>query len=132
LMNELSPEIIANNQQNAFNLGLGISYIRKNFLGDARKLTIRSSFGIQDILNVDFENLIQRFSFRDTTLLGYFDSRIILEQPFRYRRPIYATLENYLTIDKQLNFNITRYGSKLSLEFELARYAFFNFLKTSY
>src|SRR5690606_2155959 len=64
LMNELSPEIIANNQQNAFNLGLGISYIRKNFLGDARKLTIRSSFGIQDILNVDFENLIQRFSFR--------------------------------------------------------------------
>lgn len=132
LMNELSPEIIANNQQRAFNLGLGISYIRKNFLGDARRLTLRSSFGIQDIFNVDFENLIQRFSFRDTTLLGYFDSRIILEQPFRYRRPIYATLENYLTIDKQLNFNITRYGSKLTLEFELARYAFLNFLKTYY
>jgi outer membrane protein insertion porin family len=132
LMNELSPEIIMNNQQRAFNIGLGISYIRKNFLGDARKLTVKSSFGIQDILKVDFENIINRFSFRDTTLLGYFDSRIILEQPFRYRRPIYATLENYITIDKQTNFNITRYGSKLSLEFELARYAFMNFLKTSY
>src|SRR5690554_242067 len=132
LMNELSPEIIANNQQRAFNLGLGISYIRKNFLGDARRLTVRSSFGIQDIFNIDYDNLIERFSFRDTSLLGYFDSRIILEQPFRYRRPIYATLENYLTIDKQVNFNITRYGSKLSLEFELARYAFLNFLRTSY
>jgi len=132
LMNELSPEIIMNNQQSAFNIGLGASYIRKNFLGDARKLTVKSSFGIQDIFTVDFENLISRFSFRDTTLLGYFDSRIILEQPFQYRRPIYATLENYVTIDKQTNFNITMYGSKLSLEFELARYVFLNFLKTSY
>lgn len=132
LLNELAPEIIMNNQQSAFNIGLGISYIRKNFLGEARKLTVKSSFGIQDIFTVDFENVIEKFSFRDTTLLGYFDSRIILEQAFRYRRPIYAALENYLTIDKQTNFNITRYGSKLSLEFEMARYAFLNFLKTSY
>lgn len=132
LMNELAPELIMNNQQRAFNIGLGISYIRKNFFGDARKLTVKSSFGVQDIFTVDFGNVIERFSFRDTTLLGYFDSRIILEQAFRYRRPIYATLENYLTIDKQTNFNITRYGSKLSLEFEMARYAFLNFLKTSY
>ncbi|HSP86516.1 MAG TPA: BamA/TamA family outer membrane protein [Ignavibacteriaceae bacterium] len=132
LMNELSPEIIMNNQQQAFNIGLGASYIRKNFLGDARKLTVKSSFGIQDIFTVDFSHLIKKFSFRDTTLLGYFDSRIILEQPFQYRRPIYATLENYITIDKQTNFNTTRYGSKLSLEFELARYVFLNFLKVSY
>jgi outer membrane protein insertion porin family len=132
LMNELSPEIIMNNQQQAFNIGLGASYIRKNFLGDARKLTVKSSFGIQDIFTVDFSHLIKKFSFRDTTLLGYFDSRIILEQPFQYRRPIYATLENYITIDKQTNFNTTRYGSKLSLEFELARYVFLNFLRVSY
>ncbi len=132
LMNELSPEIIMNNQQSAFNIGLGASYIRKNFLGDARKLTVKSSFGIQDIFTVDFSNLIKRFSFRDTTLLGYFDSRVILEQPFQYKSPIYATLENYVTIDKQVYWNITRYGSKLSLEFELPRYVFLNFLKTYY
>jgi outer membrane protein insertion porin family len=93
MMNELSPEIIMNNQQNAFNIGLGVSYIRKNFFGDARKLTISSSFGVQDIFNVGFGGLIEKFSFRDTTLLGFFDSRVVLEQPFRYRRPIDATLE---------------------------------------
>ena len=32
LLNELSPEIILNNQQNAFNAGLGATYVRKNFL----------------------------------------------------------------------------------------------------
>lgn len=132
LMNELSPEIIMNNQQRAFNIGLGATYIRKNFLGNARKLTISSSFGIQDIINIDFGSLIKKFSFRDTTLLGYFDSRIILEQPFRYTKPIYATLENYVTIEKQVNINNTRFGSKLSLEFEMPRYTFINFLKTSY
>lgn len=132
LMNELSPEIIMNNQQSAFNIGLGATYIRKNFLGDARKLTLSSSFGIQDIFKIDFGGLIKRFSFRDTTLLGYFDARVILEQPFRHRRPIDATLENYVTIEKQPNFNITRYGTKLSLDFEQSTYAFFNFLRTSY
>jgi outer membrane protein insertion porin family len=132
LMNELSPEIIMNNQQSAFNIGLGATYVRKNFLGKARKLTISSSFGIQDIFNIEFGGLIKKFSFRDTTLLGYFDSRIVLEQPFRYARPIYATLENYVTIDKQVFYNNTRYGSKLSLEFEMPRYTFLNFLKTSY
>ncbi len=132
LMNELSPEIIMNNQQSFFNVGLGATYIRKNFLGDARKLTVSSSFGIQDIFNVDFGTLFKKFSFRDTTLLGYFDSRVVLEQPFRYTDPIYATLENYATIEKQLNINDTRYGSKLSLEFELPHYTFINFLKTSF
>ena len=132
LMNELSPEIIMNNQQRAFNIGLGATYVRKNFLGNARKLTISSSFGVQDIFNLDFGKLVKKFSFRDTTLLGYFDSRIILEQPFRYINPIYATLENYVTIEKLVNINNTRYGSKLSLEFELPHYTFINFLKTSY
>lgn len=132
LMNELSPEIIMNNQQDFFNVGLGATYIRKNFLGNARKLTVSSSFGLQDIVHVNFGALFKKFSFRDTTLLGYFDSRVVIEQPFRYTNPIYATLENYVTIEKQINVNDTRYGSKFSLEFELPHYTFINFLKTSF
>ena len=132
LLNELSPEIILNNQQNAFNAGLGATYIRKNFFGDARKLTLSSSFGIQDIFNVDFGQLIKKFSFRDTTLLGYVDSRIILEQPYVFERNIYGTWENYFTINKQVNYNNTIYGSKVTLEFEMPKYTFVNFLSTSY
>lgn len=131
-MNELSPEIIMNNQQNAFNLGLGAAYIRKNFLGRARKLTISSSFGMQDIFNVDFGNLIRGFSFRDTTLLGYLDSRLMIEQPFLFGKPIFGKLEFYATINKQSTFNNTIYGSKLVFEFELPGYTFINFLNTSY
>ena len=131
-MNELSPEIITNYQQHAFNVGLGYSYIRKNFLGDARKLTISSSFGVQNIFSTVLGNLIQKFSFRDTTLLGYVDARIIIDQPYLFEKPIFGTWENYATINKQLDYNNTVYGSKFTLDFELPTYTFINHLSTSY
>src|SRR3989339_238567 len=131
-MHELSPEIIVNNQQSAFNIGLGANFIKKNFFGEARKFTINSSFGIQDIFNVDFKNLIGRFSFRDTTLLGYVDARLKIEQPFLFGKPIFGTWENYATIKKQKDYNITFYGSKITFEFELPKFTFVNYLSTYY
>ncbi len=132
LMNELSPEVIVNNQHSAFNVGLGFSFIQKNFLGDARKLTISSSFGAQNIFNLDVGNLINHFSFRDTTLLGYVDSRIIIDQPYLFEKPIFGTWETYATINKQLDYNNTLYGTKFTLEFELPTYTFINHLSTTY
>lgn len=132
LLNELSPEIILNMQQNAFNIGLGAAYIRKNFLGEARKLTISSSFGIQNIVKVDFKNLIKRFSFRDTTLLGYFDSHVTVEQPYLFGKPIFGTWDNYVKINKQAQYNNTLYGSIFTMDFELPSYTFINHLSTSY
>ncbi len=132
LLNELSPEVILNNQQNAFNIGLGATYVRKNFFGDARKLTITSSFGVQDIYNVDFGQIFKKFSFRDTTLLGYVDSRVTIEQPYVFEQNIFGTWDNYVTINKQSTYNNTIYGSKITLEFEMPKYTFINFLSTSY
>ena len=131
-MHEFSPEVIVNNQQSAFNIGLGANFIKKNFFGEARKFTISTSFGIQDIFNVDFHNLIKRFSFRDTSLLGYVDARIKIEQPFLFGKPIFGTWENYATIKKQKDYSVTYYGSKISFEFELPKYTFVNYLSTYY
>ncbi len=131
-LNELSPEIIVNNQQSALNAGLGLSYIRRNFFGKARKLTIGTSFGVQDIFNVDYGSLLRKFSFRDTTLLGYLDARITIEQPYLFSKPIFGTWENYATINKQTRYNNTVYGSKITFDFELPRFTAINFLSTYY
>lgn len=131
-LNELSPEIIVNNQQSAFNAGLGLSYTRRNFFGNARKLTVSSSFGVQDLFNIDYGKLIQKFSFRDTTLLGYFDSRISIEQPYLFSRPIFGTWDNYVTINKQPNYNNTVYGTKITFDFELPKFTAINFLNAYY
>ena len=132
LLNELSPEIILNNQQNAFNAGLGATYIRKNFFGSARKFTAAASFGIQDLFQVNFGKLIDKFSFRDTTLLGYVDARLTVEQPYLFGRNIYGTWENYITINKQRTYNNNVFGSKLTMEFEMPGYTFVNFLSAFY
>ena len=131
-LNELSPEFIVNNQQNAFNVGLGATYIKKNFLGDARKLILNSSFGVSDIFRADFSHLGRRYSFRDTTLLGYIDTRAVIEEPNLFGKDIYGTLENYLTIQKLHTLNTTIYGSKLTFEFQLPSYTFVNMLNMYY
>lgn len=132
LMNEFAPEIIMNNQQNAFNLGLGGNYARKNFLGNARKLNVSGSFGLQNILAINYAKIFTNFTLNDSTILGYYDARIRIEQPYVFNRPIFGNLEVYQKVEKQKLVNSSRFGSLVGLEFELPSYTFMNFLNTYY
>ncbi|PIS45413.1 MAG: hypothetical protein COT22_05380 [Ignavibacteria bacterium CG08_land_8_20_14_0_20_37_9] len=131
-MNELAPELLMNNQQNTFNLGMGGTYMRKNFLGRARKLTVTSSFGVQDLFKVNFPRVVKAFSLRDTSLSGFFDSKVKIEQPYVFNKPIFGILEGYFTMRKDVVSNKRNYGGKLSFEFELPAYTFINFLSSYY
>jgi outer membrane protein insertion porin family len=120
LMNELSPELVINNEDNAFNLGVGLSYSRKNFLGDARKLTLSVSTAAQDI-----SQLISNPSLSDTNIYGYVDLRGIIEQPFLFGRSINTKLETYYTLQKRRSeYNATLLGGKLSFDIELPRFTY--------
>jgi outer membrane protein insertion porin family len=108
-LNELSPQIFADNELGYFNIGVGASYVRKNFLGDARKLTIRASFRINDIANIDLSS-----DYFFNALQSEVELSAILEQPFLFSRNIAGRLEFYLksynieTVDYQnygANFN---------------------------
>lgn len=126
MLNELSPEIIVNNEDNTFNLGVGISFTKKNFLGNARKLTLSTSAAAQNI-----SEFIKKPAFNDSTVFGYTDTRIILEQPFLFGRPINTKLESYFTLQKRKNeYNSTLYGAKLSFDFELQQFTYLNSLST--
>jgi outer membrane protein insertion porin family len=131
-MNELSPEIVMDNEQNSFNLGLGGTYIRKNFLGDARKLTFNGKIGLTDILHLNFANILRAPSNRDSTYQGYYELSAKLEQPYVFNRPIYGSLELYLKTTTQLRTNIITYGSRVGFEFEMPYFTFINQLKTYY
>jgi outer membrane protein insertion porin family len=124
-LNELSPEIIVNNRDNAFNLGLGAQYTRKNFLGDARKFTLGGSIVTQDITE-----LSSSLSIGDT-LSGYADLRVGVEQPFLFGATVNTKAETYLTLEKRRNeYNSQLLGAKISLDWELPRFTFFNSLIT--
>ncbi len=124
-MHELSPEIILNNQASTFNFGLGLSYTKKNFFGDARNFTIGSSFAFQDIFNIDYKNLSKFLALNDTSMLGYLDLRASIEQPFLFGKLIRTKLEIYTTINKQKEYKSTSYGTKISTDFDLPKFVYF-------
>lgn len=122
LMHEFSPEVIVNNEDNTFNLGLGLSLIKKNFFGGARKITFGTSIAAQNI-----SEFLKHPSFADSTFYGYADARVAIEQPFLFGAPINTKFEVYLTTQKRKNeYNSTLYGGKLSFDFELPQFAYFN------
>ncbi len=82
-LNELSPQIFADNELGYFNLGVGASYVRKNFLGDARKLTIRTSFRVNDIANIDLSS-----DYFFDAIQSEVELSAIIEQPFLFGRNV--------------------------------------------
>jgi len=126
LLHELSPEIIGINEDNTFKLGLGLSFTKKNFLGDARKFTTRISAAAQNI--ADF---ISKPSLTENKIFGYADARISFEQPFLFGDPIFTKLETYYTLQKKKDqYNARLIGSRLNLNFELPQYTYLSAFST--
>lgn len=132
-LHEFSPEVILNNQESAFNLGLGANYVKKNFLGEARTLTLGANFAIQDIFNkYVFSNLPKFLNVDDNTVLGYLDTRLSVEQPYLFDARITSRLELYWTENKKNEYKSFTLGSKLSFDFELPRHVYINSLTAYY
>lgn len=120
LMNELSPEIIMNDEDNQFNLGLSANYTRKNFFGDARKFSVGASVAAQN-----FTEFIKNPSFADSSIYGYTDTRVGIEQPFIFGEPINTKFETYVTFQKRkAEYSSFLYGGKLSFDFEVPQYIY--------
>jgi len=122
-LNELSPEVFADNEQGYFNVGVGASYVRKNFLGDARKLTIRASFKVNDISNINFNS--QYFS---ETFQSQIELSTILEQPFLFTRNLAGRLELYLKSYNIESVDYQNYGANFNTVFDMPTYTFINLL----
>jgi outer membrane protein insertion porin family len=128
-MNEISPEVKADNQNNSFNSGIGIDFIRKNFLGDARRLTLSLSTRIIDLPNFNFSNIFRSQEDRDESYQGDIEVLLKLEQPFLFGRPILTTTEAYyrgLTISALSGIE---FGGSQKFDFEMPPYTFITFLR---
>lgn len=125
-LHEISPELIINNENQVFNLGLGIGFTKKNFLGSARKFTAKASSAAQDITE-----FLSNPAISDTSIYGYADARIILEQPILFGKSINTRWENYITLQKKKNeYNQTLFGTKLSFDFELPQFVYATGMQT--
>ncbi len=127
-MYEITPEVIMNNEDNRFNLGLGAGFSKKNFFGGARILTLNASIAAQNILE-----FISNISVADTSVIGYADLRLILQQPFLFEKNIDTRYELYTTLQKRRDeYNTTAQGFKVKLDFELPQYVYLTSFGTSW
>ncbi len=128
-LNGLAPEIKADNEFNSFNTGVGISYIRKNFLGDARKLTLSTSFRFIDIPNFNFANLFRSSDKRDSTFQGVLDVNLKMEQPYFFGKPILTSTEIYYRSQTLTGLTEKSYGGAQKFDFEMPYYTFLTLLR---
>jgi len=127
-MYQFVPEVIMNNEDNRFNLGLGAALSKNNFLGGARVLRLNGSIASQNI----FE-FISNMSVNDTSIIGYADLRLIMEQPFIFGENIDTRYEIYSTIQKREDeYNTTAIGFKVNLGFELPPFVYLTSFGTSW
>jgi outer membrane protein assembly factor BamA len=124
VLNDLSPEVFIDNEFNTSNIGVGLSYTRKNFFGDARKLTISTKFKVNDIQNIKLFSS----SARDSSLQTKIDISLLVEQPFLFSRTISASLEAYYKKYNILFTPVTNGGGKLRIAFDMPSYTFVNLL----
>jgi outer membrane protein insertion porin family len=123
-MNDLSPEVFIDNEFNTSNIGVGLSYSRKNFFGDARKLTLSTKFKVNDIQNFNF--FVR--SDGDTTIQTQIDIRLLLEQPFFFSRGISASLEAYFKTYNIFSTSFENEGGQLKLAIDMPAHTFINLL----
>lgn len=122
-LNELSPEVFADNENNYFNVGVGASYVRKNFLGDARKLTVRARFKVNDILHLRFSSDLFKETFQSEV-----DLSAIVEQPFLFSRVVAGRLETYLKSYNISSVDYQNYGANFTSAVDMPTYTFVNLL----
>ena len=130
-LNGLSPEIKVDNEFNSFNIGLGLSYTRKNLFGDARKLTLSNSVRLIDITNYNFNNIFKSEDKRDSTFQGVLDLNLKIEQPFFLGKPILTTTEVYFRSQSLKGLTERSYGGAQKFDFEMPYYTFLTFLRPS-
>lgn len=79
---ELVPEIGVNDENNAFNIQVGLGYTNRNFYGGARNFSTRLRLQVQSIQDVEFSRVFGGTGLKDSTVLGSAELSIRLVQPY--------------------------------------------------
>jgi outer membrane protein assembly factor BamA len=92
---ELAPDIFVSDEDGAFNIGTGLSYTNRNFLGGARQFTTRLRFRTQTI--AEFPHYFEK----DGTAVSNLDLTFQVIQPYVFTNMIKGSWTFSLIVDKQ-------------------------------
>jgi outer membrane protein insertion porin family len=117
--NELSPEFIVSDENNALNLGVGLGYANHNFFGDARTFTARVRARTQSI-----RELLSGRGFRDTTVIGAVNLEFEILQPYLFTRTLSGSWTSSISAEKQKLYILSILRNKIGLSNKFAEYTY--------
>ena len=118
---ELNPEFAILEENNAFNVGLGMGYTNLNFFGEARSFTTALRFRIQEIGNINFIRVFGRTGLEDSSVVGGVELTFQLAQPYVFSRKLSGFWNFSFIVDKQAPFVFTSIGNRFGFRYELDR-----------
>jgi outer membrane protein insertion porin family len=113
---ELAPELIVSNENSAFNLGAGLAYSNRNFLGGARIFSTSLRFRTQTLR--EFPN----YFVTSSNAIANLDLTFELLQPYIFTNKIKGTWAFSFIIEKQLPYRLNIARNKLGITDRLAEY----------
>jgi outer membrane protein insertion porin family len=124
---EMTPEVFVNDEDNAFNLGLGLGYNNRNFLGSARNFSTRARFRVQSIQQIKVLQMFTASGFRQPSLVANAELTFQLIQPYLFSNTVSGSWTFSLIADKRKPYlqSIVRNRMGINNQFSLHSYGFF-------
>jgi outer membrane protein assembly factor BamA len=113
---EIAPELILSDENSTFNLGAGIGYTHRNFLGGARTFSTRLRFRTQTI------GRFPDYFGSDTSSIANTDLTFELNQPYIFSNKIRGTWSFSFILEKQRPYRQTIIRNKFGIVDRLATY----------
>ena len=90
-----------NDENNAFNILLGLSYNHRNFFGGARNFETKFQFQLQSIQDVDFDRVLHQTGLRDSSVIGNAELSFQINQPYFFNNKTSFTPSLSFIIEKR-------------------------------
>ncbi len=124
----IMPEINYSDINNAFNIGIGTTFIDRNFFGNAKNFRSQISVDMQSIQLWNFKNLSFKNLLNDSTVIGKVDLSFSLTQQYIFQKSLSLSSTFLLRLDKQKDYlqNIERGKLSIVNQFTEFTYGFFD------
>ena len=98
---ELVPEFGVNDENNAFNILLGLSYNNRNFFGGARNFETKFQVQLQSIQDVEFSRVFHGTGLRDSSVIGNAELSFQINQPYFFNNKTSFTPSLSFIVEKR-------------------------------
>lgn len=120
-LQEVTPELLVDDENNAFNTGLGLGYSNRNFFGQARNFSTRMRFRLQSIQDLNFSGAFKE-GINEPTLLTKSDLQMQMVQPYFFSNKLSASWTISAEYEKQKFYNLNTLRNRIGFINKFAAY----------